>query len=202
MTTAAERNRDPILQVLRGILPRSGSVLEIASGSGQHVVHFAAAIPQLTWQPTDLDPENISHIDRRVVTAALETHGALKNVLPAVSLDVQQDPWPVPKNFEMIVCINMIHIAPWSATTALFQGAQRHLRSDGLRAVLLYGPYREAGLHTAPSNEVFDRSLQATDRSWGVRDLDAVAQLAQGYGFQRVAIERLPANNLCVLWRG
>jgi SAM-dependent methyltransferase len=192
---AAERNKEPILQVLRGVLPDRGVVLEIASGTGQHVLHFAAATPRLEWQPSDADPANVAAIGERLAAAPLT------NVRPALQLDVHDEPWPLAATYEFIVCINMIHIAPWSATAALFRGAQRQLRAAGARSMLLYGPYMEAGRHTAASNAAFDQSLRARDSRWGVRNLDEVAEVAGRFGFRLQAIERMPANNLCVIWR-
>lgn len=192
---AAERNKEPILQVLRGVLPERGVVLEIASGTGQHVLHFAAATPTLAWQPSDADPANVAAIGQRLAAAPLT------NVRPALQFDVHDEPWPLAETYEFIVCINMIHIAPWSATAALFRGAQRQLRGAGARSMLLYGPYMEAGRHTAASNAAFDQSLRARDSRWGVRNLDEVAEVAGRFGFALQAIERMPANNLCVIWR-
>ena len=192
---AAERNKEPILQVLLPLLPASGCVLEIASGTGQHVVHFAAATPHLNWQPSDPDPQSIELIAARRATVALG------NLRAPLLLDVQEDPWPDAAHCDFLVCINMIHIAPWSATTALFQGAQRHLRNVGAGGLLTYGPYMEDGAHTAPSNAAFDQSLRARNPQWGVRDLGAVAAVARQAGFQLAQIERMPANNLCVVWR-
>jgi cyclopropane fatty-acyl-phospholipid synthase-like methyltransferase len=187
---ASERNKDPILEQLRRLLPPAATVLEIASGFGQHVAHFAAALPGTTWQPTDTDPANL-------LTIAARCDGlSLHNVHAPVELDVHEAVWRVPDEFDAVVCINMIHIAPWSATAALFTGAQRALRADGPGLLVLYGPYREGGRHTTASNEDFDASLRARNPAWGVRDLESVTSLAEQHGFRRTRIERLPANNL------
>jgi SAM-dependent methyltransferase len=192
---AAERNKEPILQVLLPLLPASGTVLEIASGTGQHVAHFAAATPHLSWQPSDPEPHSVAMIAARLAA------GALRNVRAPLLLDVHEDPWPAAAHCDFLVCINMIHIAPWSATAALFHGARRHLRRAGACCLLTYGPYMEGGAASAPSNAAFDRSLRERNPDWGVRDLDAVAAVALQAGFRLAAIERMPANNLCVVWR-
>ena len=193
---AAERNKTPILEELRQLLPASGAVLEIACGTGQHVVHFAAAFPAVSWQPTDPDPQCV------LATATRCDSAHLKNIHAPLQLDVHQATWPVADDFDAVLCINMIHIAPWSATAALLAGAARVLRGDGPRLVLLYGPYKEGGRHTAPSNEAFDASLRSRDPRWGVRDLEAVAEVAGSCGFALHAVHRLPANNLFVVLRG
>jgi len=195
-SAAAERNKDPILAVLRGLLPPDGEVLEIASGTGQHVVHFAAALPRLTWQPSDPDPERLLTIAARL--AAIRP----ANVRPPLALDVQMQPWPLAAPVSAIVCINMIHIAAPSATTALFEGARRCLDPRGAGLLLLYGPFRQGGRHTAASNAAFDESLRAENPAWGVRDLEAVTAEAAAHGFARTAVVPMPANNLCVAFRG
>ena len=189
---AAERNKGPILAVLERVLPSTGRVLEIASGTGQHVIHFAKAIPDLVWQPSDPDASA-----RRSIRAWLATQN-LPNVLEPLDLDVRVKPWPI-SACDAIVCINMIHIAPWSATPALFSGAAEVLGDSGV--LYLYGPYRRHGAHTAPSNEAFDRSLRAQDREWGVRDLETVAEVASAEGFELGETVAMPANNLSVVFR-
>ncbi len=193
---AAERNKGPILEVLRNWLPAGAAVLEIASGTGQHVVHFAAELPQSAWQPSDADTENLAAIRRRL---QLLKPG---NVQPPVQLDVHQQVWSVPCAFDAVLCINMIHIAPWSATLALLSGANRALRANGPRLLLLYGPYKEGGQHTAPSNETFDAQLIARHPRWGVRDLEEVTAAAFAQGFNLQEVVRMPANNLVVVFRG
>jgi hypothetical protein len=186
---SAARNREPILQALRGHLPSSGLVLEIASGSGEHVVHFAAALPNLTWQPTDPQP------DRR---ASIDTWAAgLANVRPALALDATGD-WPV-QHADAVLCINMIHIAPWQAAEGLVSGASRILPARGLLA--LYGPYRRAGRPMEPGNAAFDADLRSRNPAWGLREVEAVASLAAAAGFGPPRIEAMPANNLLVLFR-
>jgi SAM-dependent methyltransferase len=190
---AAERNKDPILTVLKRVLPRSGTVLEIASGTGQHAVHFARALPALTWQPSDPDPE------MRASIRAWIAESGLSGLRDPLDLDVQAQPWPV-ESADAVACINMIHIAPWSATTALMGGVGRILCPGGV--LLLYGPFRQDGQHTAPSNEAFDRSLRAGNPEWGVRDLEAVVTAASSAGLALEDVVAMPANNLCVLFRG
>ena len=190
---ASDRNKEPILDVLRPLLPSHGKVLEIASGTGQHVVHFAAAAPQLVWQPTDPDADSRTAIDARVRASGLG------NIRPALELDVHADDWPATPA-SLLVCINMIHIAPWSATAALFAGAAQVLAAAASSRILLYGPYREQGRHTAESNAQFDASLRARNPAWGVRDVDDVTAVAAAHGFQRESMVRMPANNLCLVF--
>jgi len=167
-------------------------VLEIASGTGEHAVHFAAALPQLTWQPTDRDG------DARASIAAHRAAAGLPNVLPVLELDARAPRWPL-EHADAVVAINMIHIAPWAAAEGLFAGAARVLAPGGV--LYLYGPFQEHGRHTAPSNAAFDASLRASDPDWGVRDLGDVCDLAGRNGLvldQRVA---MPANNLSLVFR-
>jgi len=189
---ATERNRDVILDVLRGALPATGLVLEIASGSGEHIVHFARAFPNLTFQPSD--PEDAALQSIRGWT---QDTGAA-NVLPPVMLDAASDRWPL-NSADAILCINMIHISPWRATEGLFHGASKLLREGS--PLYLYGPYRRTDVVTAPSNEAFDASLKARNPEWGLRDLEVVAALARTEGFSAPAITEMPANNLSVVFR-
>ncbi|WP_395677007.1 DUF938 domain-containing protein [Inquilinus sp.] len=189
---AAARNRDPILAVLRGVLPQAGTVLEIASGSGEHIMHFAAAMPGLVFQPSDPNPEARSSI------AAWAADSGLANLRPPLALDAAAPPWPV-TTVDAILCINMIHISPWAATEGLVRGAAVLLPPGG--PLYLYGPYRRAGVATAPSNEAFDRDLRGRNPAWGLRDLEAVAALAAAAGFSGPAVTEMPANNLSVVFR-
>jgi SAM-dependent methyltransferase len=173
-------------------LPASGLVLEIASGSGEHALHFAAHFPGLRFQPTDPDAAALASI------AAWREEAQLANLLPPLMLDVMADTWPV-QRADAVVCINMIHIAPWEATAALMRGAARILSPNGM--LFLYGPFKQDGEHTAPSNAEFDASLRAQDARWGVRDLEAVACAASAAGFAAPVIESMPANNLSVIFR-
>lgn len=190
---AAARNREAILDVLRRHLPSQGLLLEIASGSGEHITHFAAGAGDgMIFQPSDPDQSARASVDAWV--AAL----GLTNVRPAIALDAAAEIWPV-DHADMVLSINMIHIAPWAATVGLMRGAARLLPMHGV--LFLYGPYRRGGCHTAPSNEAFDRDLRLTDHSWGVRDLEAVTELAVAAGFTVPLIEKMPANNLSLIFR-
>jgi SAM-dependent methyltransferase len=186
------RNRDPILAVLRGVLPASGLVLEIASGTGEHIAHFARALPCLDWQPSDRDDN---------LFASIVAHGvdlADGNFLPPMCLDATATDWPVAR-VDAIMCINMIHIAPWSACEGLMRGAGRVLPPGGV--VFLYGPYKLDGRHTAESNAAFDQSLRSRNPDWGVRDLVEVTALAVRHGLALTGTVAMPANNLSVVFR-
>jgi len=189
---AVARNRDPILAVLRDVLPAAGTVLEIASGTGEHAIHFASALPHLTWQPTDPDRQS-----RRSI-AAHAAQAGLANLLPPLALDASAPVWPAIRA-DAVVSINMIHIAPWRAAQGLMAGAARVLPPGG--PLYLYGPFRERGRHTAPSNAAFDESLKARDPEWGVRDLDEVTALGGEHGFSQQRTVAMPANNLSVIFR-
>jgi SAM-dependent methyltransferase len=188
---AVARNRDPILDVLRGALPEKGLVLELASGTGEHVVHFARAFPGLEWQPSDPSEDA-----RRSIAAWAEAAG-LPNVRMPIPLDAAAPVWPIAVA-DAILCINMVHISPWDATVGLMRGAGRLLRGQGL--LYLYGPYRREGRHTAPSNAAFDTDLRARDPEWGVRDLEVVIAEAGANGLALQDIVEMPANNLSVLF--
>jgi SAM-dependent methyltransferase len=189
---ATERNREPILDVLRRVLPPAGLVLEIASGTGQHVAHFARALPALKWQPSDPSAEHRDSVRAWTRAAAVE------NVADPVALDVESWPWPVTRA-DAILNINMIHIAPWSAAGALFEGAARVLAPSGV--LLLYGPFKRDGVHTAESNQRFDERLRGEDPRWGVRDLGDVEQLASTAGFHLTEVVPMPANNLSLIFQ-
>jgi SAM-dependent methyltransferase len=190
-SAAAERNKEPILRVLESVLPASGRVLEIASGTGQHVCHFAAALPGLRWQPTEPDAGS-----RDAMVARIRGSG-LANVDAPIALDVHEPRWPVGDDLDAIVCINMIHISPWSSTTALCAGAARHLRAGGV--LVTYGPYLENGT-AVQSNLDFDASLKRRDAAWGLRDLADVTRLAAAHALVRRQVVRMPANNLSVVF--
>ena len=189
--SAAARNREPILLVLREYLPRSARVLEIASGMGEHAVWFSSALPELTWQPTDRDPEALRSI------AAWRNSKNLPNLLPPLSLDAAADTWPVARA-DAVVAINMVHIAPWTATQGLIAGAARVLTRGGL--LYLYGPFLDRGVHTGAGNAAFDADLRARDPSWGIRDLDEIAALANWHGFMAPERIAMPANNLTLVF--
>ena len=189
---ATLRNRDAILDALHGVLPKAGLILEIASGSGEHVVHFAQALPGLTFQPTDPEGPALKSI------AAWVEHSNLKNVRPPLLLDAASAAWPVAST-DAILCINMIHIAPWRATEGLMRGAARILQSGS--PLYLYGPYRQANVVTASSNEAFDANLKSRNREWGLRNLEDVTALAIRAGFSPPEVTQMPANNLSVVFR-
>lgn len=189
---AALRNRDPILDVLRTALPERGTVLEIASGSGEHVVHFAQHLPALTFQPSDPDAAALRSI------AAWATDSDAANVLAPLQLDAAAAHWPV-QRADAIVCINMIHISPWHSTEGLMRGAAAILPTGG--PLYLYGPYRRNGIPLEPSNEAFDQSLRSRNPAWGLRVLEDVATLAASHGFSAPEIVAMPANNLSVIFR-
>jgi len=186
------RNRDPILAVLRRVLPPRGLVLEIASGSGEHAAYFAENLPVLSWQPSDPNPGALASI------AAHRAAGGAPNLLPPLALDVTAESWPV-ADAAAIVCCNMIHIAPWAACEGLIAGATRVLPAGGV--LYLYGPYMIGGRHTAPSNAAFDADLRARNPAWGIRDLDTVTALAQSRGLALLETVPMPANNLSVIFR-
>jgi hypothetical protein len=187
---AAERNREPIRSVLARHLAADaeGTVLELASGSGQHVAHFAPHWPRLTWQPSDPDPQC-----RASITAWCADDPRLARVRPPLALDVLMHPWPVEPGLRAVLAINLIHIAPWPVTAALIDGAAQCLAPHGL--LCLYGPYTVGGRHTAPSNAAFDASLRARNAAWGVRDRDQVLALAGAAGFTLLEQAAMPANN-------
>lgn len=188
----AQRNRGLILDVLAPLLPASGLVLEIASGSGEHVVHFAQNLPGLTFQPTDLSE------DARASIAAWVAGEGLENVRPPFALDASAAEWPVDA-VDGVVCINMIHISPWAATQGLMAGAGRHLKPGGV--LLTYGAYFRDDVPTAPSNIAFDESLKARDPRWGIRRLEDVRDCAAASGLTLEAVVEMPANNLCLVFR-
>jgi SAM-dependent methyltransferase len=189
---SAERNRGPIAEALSQVLPRSGLVLEVGSGTGQHAVHFARVMPHLTWQPTDQDEDCLRSI---FAWAAAEPQA---NVRQPLYLDVTDAQWPIAVA-DAVICINMIHIAPWSTTQALLRGASRILPTGGF--LCLYGPYRIAGKHTSASNRAFDGQLRAMNSEWGVRDLDAVSNEARIYNIEFAQTFEMPANNLIAIFR-
>ena len=189
---AAARNRDPILAVLREELPESGLVLEVASGTGEHGVHFARALSDLTWQPSDPSSEALASI-----AAWREAEGSA-NLLAPVQLDAASNLWPV-DSADAMVCINMVHISPWEATQGLMRGAGRLLPQGA--PLILYGPYRRAGHALEASNAAFDESLKSRDPRWGLRALEAVADCAAGEGLSLSRVVEMPANNLTVVFR-
>ncbi|HWT43714.1 MAG TPA: DUF938 domain-containing protein, partial [Sphingopyxis sp.] len=189
---ATLRNRDAIAAVLADWLPETGTVLEVASGSGEHVVHFAAAFPHLDWQPSDPDPAGLTSI------GAYRAEAGLANISPPRALDASAPEWPIDR-VDAVLCINMVHISPWQATLGLFAGAARLLATGA--PLILYGPYIEPDVPTAASNLAFDASLRARDPAWGLRDTDTVKRVAAEAGFAFAERRAMPANNLMLLFR-
>ena len=188
---ATERNRQPILDVLRRVLPDTGLVLEVASGTGQHAVFFSEHICGLRWQPSDASVDGLRSIRAWVEESALE------NILPPIELDVRSPRWPI-ASADALLCINMIHISPWDTTESLFQGASAVLA--GGAPLITYGPYRLHGEHSAPSNAAFDESLRSRNPRWGVRDIDALIELGGRTGFELQERVPMPANNMTLVW--
>jgi hypothetical protein len=188
---ATLRNREPLLAVLHRVLPATGLVVEVASGTGEHAAYFAAALPGVTWQPTDADPGARASIAAWCADVA--------NARAPLPLDARApDAWPLARADAML-CVNMIHIAPWAACEGLLAGAGRVLPARA--PLVLYGPYRVGGVHTAPSNAAFDAGLRAQDPSWGVRDLETVLAAAATHGLRHDETVAMPANNLTVVLR-
>ena len=189
---AAERNCEPIAAVLREVLPDRGTMLEVASGSGEHALWFARLFPDLVWQPSDPDPHALASI------AAWRDGEGPANLLEPLHLDASAEAWPISRA-DAILCINMVHISPWAATLGLLRGAGRLLAPGA--PLILYGPYRRAGVPTAPSNEAFDASLRSRHPEWGLRDLDTVTAAARVHGLDFERLFEMPANNVTVVFR-
>jgi Protein of unknown function (DUF938) len=192
LSPAVARNRDPILAVLRRVLPDQGTVLEIASGTGEHAAYFASHLPHLIWQPSDVDPDALASI------TAHRAASDAPNLRTPITLDVTASVWPVAQA-DAVVSINMIHISPWTAAEGLMSGAARLLAAG--QPLYLYGPFKENRVHTAPSNAAFDANLRARDPRWGVRDVDDVRDLADSHGFDFIERVAMPANNLSLIFR-
>ncbi len=202
---ATERNREPICALLAKYLPATGTVLEVASGTGQHAAFFAEQLAPRGWLPSDPNPMARDSI------RSWRTIAALNNLYEPLELDVTQPQWPqivskwqqskagIAPEIRAIVNVNMIHISPWAACEGLFGGTAQLLSSGDV--LYLYGPFKQAGQHTAPSNEAFDQSLRSQNPEWGVRDLEAVCQVAQQAGFTIYAVIPMPANNFSVIFR-
>lgn len=193
---AAARNKGPIAAVLRDELPGTGRILEIASGTGEHVAHFAELFAGLQFLPSDPSPEARDSV--AAWRQELREQQRVTNIMPPIDLDVTRAPWPV-EEVAGVLCINMIHISPWQATEALFAQSARILPAGA--PLITYGPYRRQGRHTSLSNEAFDADLRARDPEWGVRDLEAVTREAQQAGFDATRVVEMPANNLILIFR-
>jgi SAM-dependent methyltransferase len=189
---AALRNRDPIAEVLREWLPERGLVLEIASGTGEHAVHFARHFPKLEWQPSDIHPDALASIEAR--------HDAveLANLRAPIVLDASSPAWPI-KYADAVLSINMVHISPWSSALGLIEGAARLLPSGG--PLILYGPWLKQDIETAPSNLNFDADLKARDPQWGLRSVEELASAAEERNLRLEQTRAMPANNLMLLLR-
>lgn len=193
---ATSRNRDPILGVLRDVLPSNGLILEIASGSGEHTAFFASHFPDLTWQPSEADRALLPSISAWSEDAVAETGCA--NILPPIHLRSNDHPWPVDQA-DGILAINMVHISPWESCEGLMSGGGRVLGPDGM--LLLYGPFIRNDVETAPSNLEFDRYLRQQNPLWGIRHLDDVSDLAAKNDLNLIQAVPMPANNVCVIFR-
>jgi len=189
---AALRNREPIAEVLREWLPPSGLVLELASGTGEHVVHFAERLPNLEWQPSDVHPDALSSIQ------AWRDESALTNILPPLAIDAASGLWPI-DHADAVLSINMVHISPWASSIGLIEGAGR-LLSRGA-PLILYGPWLKDDVPTAPSNLDFDADLKRRNPEWGLRRAEHFAAAAESRGFSLVETRAMPANNIMLLWR-
>ncbi|MGP0090078.1 MAG: DUF938 domain-containing protein [Xanthobacteraceae bacterium] len=195
---AFHRNHQPIWTVLADFLEgRSGDVLEVGSGTGQHVVAFARRTPEIVWWPSDYDQTHVQSI------AAWRTQAQLGNVREPFRIDVSGPDWGLPRagaptEFTAILCINVLHISPWRVASGLLAGAARHLRPDG--RLFVYGPFMRDGKHTAPSNAAFDQSLRGRNAEWGVRDISDLDRLAQGIRLELVETVSMPANNFVLIF--
>ena len=193
ISSAADRNKQPILEVLREWLPGHGQALEIATGNGQHLAWFSRAMPNWTWQPSDQDAQALPSIaDMLAGDAAVGVHAPVR-------LDVLDTTWPsdgapFAELFDLVYCANMVHIAPWTCCPALMLGAARHLSADGM--LVLYGPFLEHDVETAAGNRSFDQSLRMRNAAWGIRQLEDVREQAALAGLQLHARRAMPANNL------
>jgi SAM-dependent methyltransferase len=213
---AALRNREPIAEVLAEWLPQSGLVLELASGTGEHAIFFASRFPSLAWQPTDVHPDALESI------AAWRDSAGLPNVRPPIALDASSASWPIESadallsikirsdscdgsevaensSFDAVLNLNMVHISPWNAALGLISGAARVLKRGG--ALILYGPWLQSGVETAPSNLAFDQQLRQRDAEWGLRRVEDFEVAASERGFRLEQARAMPANNLMLLFR-
>ena len=191
---AALRNRGPIADILQAILPDTGKILEIASGTGEHALYFAERFPHMLWQPSDGSEAAVAAIESWRATADLP------NLLARLRLDASApESWPEMAGISAILCINMVHISPWAATEGLMRGSAKLLASG--EPLILYGPYIREGVETAASNLAFDESLKQRNPAWGLRTLEQVAELADLYGFTLEEVTPMPANNIIALFR-
>ena len=196
---ATKKNTIPIGNVLSSIIPRSGYVLEVASGSGEHAVAFQKRFPNISWQTSDPNP-----IYRRSISAWIEHYGLSNIMRDPIDINVEIRPWDLKKSvessIEAIICINMLHISPWSSAKALFAESKRLLEKNKL--LIIYGPFKIKGKHTSKSNLLFDKTLRGQNILWGVRDLEVITEIAKNNGIEITEIIKMPANNLLVIFKG
>ncbi len=196
--SSTSRNRKSIEKVLRKVLPSQGTVLEIASGSGEHAVSFQNSFPQITWQASDPDS-----LHRKSINSWIKVKRLQEKMPTPLDLDVEKMPWPLSKQFltslNAIVCINMLHISPWSCTKSLLRGSSLHLNKDA--PLFIYGPFREKGKTTSASNENFDKYLKEKNKLWGIRNLEEVTKYAESKGLERISVTEMPANNISVVFK-
>ena len=194
---ATSRNYKYISKVLSSFLPKTGLILEVASGSGEHAVQFQKQFPDIIWQASDPNPTH-----RRSINAWIKHENLTKKMPQPLNLDVSNQPWQFPQGtssaFNGIICINLLHISPWRCTKALLKEAKKHLNENN--PIIIYGPFMRNGRHTSKSNELFDRSLKVENPEWGVRDLEGVISLAISCGFTKRFVIEMPANNLTVIF--
>ena len=193
---AAARNSAPLLAVLAEILPQRGLFLEIESVSGEHAAYFATRLPGRSWQPSDPDPTRRASIAAYAKDARAAVQGT--DILTPLAIDASASGWPL-RRADAVLSVNMIHIAPWAAAQGLLDGAARILPTDG--PLILYGPMKIDGAHTAPSNAEFDKQLRANNPEWGVRDLDVLDSAAFASSLERTELIPMPANNYVVVYR-
>ena len=195
---ATQRNKIHISRAISNFLPKKGSILEIASGSGEHGVFFQSLFPFINWQLSDPNPTY-----RKSISSWIHYQGLTKKMSQPLDLEVNKKPWPLSAKFQetlqAIICINLLHISPWESTEAIFKGAKDYLRKHQI--LILYGPFKRNAKHTSHSNEIFDHTLKAQNKLWGVRDLDEINNKAKEIGFNVDEIIDMPANNLLVIYR-
>ena len=195
---ATKRNFHAISQVLKDYIPKKGAILEIASGSGEHAVGFQKLFPNILWQASDPDPIHRQSIISWIV------HEKLQNKMPyPINLNVEKDPWPIPLNIKSklkaIICINLIHISPWSCTERIFENSNLLLANGS--HLIIYGPFKVKGKFTSESNALFDQSLREGNKEWGLKNIEEVSESALRNNFDRIATNEMPANNISIIFR-
>ena len=195
---ATQRNKVKIGDLISQIIPKTGYILEIASGSGEHAIEFQKRFPEIIWQTSDP-----YYLHRNSIRSWIN-HESLEKIMPnPLDIDVENRPWPISNQLrskiKMIICINMIHIAPWSCTKALFNESANLLNKEQI--LMLYGPFKIGGIHISETNHLFDKSLRAQNNNWGVRDLSEINKVAKNVGFKKAEVFEMPANNFSLLFR-